>query len=61
MAKEGLQLIQRQNHDMDYSVSYDLGKTWKNTWKQTIANVSAELPILPSAAGITVFSIPKYG
>ncbi len=32
-----------------------------NNWNQQIANSSAEEPILPVSAGITVFSIPKYG
>ncbi|KAL5501074.1 hypothetical protein ACEPAH_9461 [Sanghuangporus vaninii] len=49
------------NHDMDYAISYDLGKTWKNNWNQTIANTSRQSPIDPTAAGITIFSIPKYG
>ncbi|THH08280.1 hypothetical protein EW145_g2816 [Phellinidium pouzarii] len=49
------------NHDMDYALSYDLGSTWYNNWNQTIANTTSQWPILPSAAGITVFSIPKYG
>ncbi|EJD00360.1 uncharacterized protein FOMMEDRAFT_159034 [Fomitiporia mediterranea MF3/22] len=49
------------NHDMDYALSYDLGKTWQNNWNQTIANLSEKWPIYPSAAGITIFSIPKYG
>ncbi|KAH8109066.1 hypothetical protein DFH11DRAFT_1516044 [Phellopilus nigrolimitatus] len=49
------------NHDMDYALSYDLGRTWQNNWNQTVANMSAQWPILPSTAGITVFSIPKYG
>lgn len=46
---------------MDFATSPDLGRTWLNTWGQTIANTTAERPILPGSAGITVFSIPKYG
>ncbi|KAI0051294.1 hypothetical protein FA95DRAFT_1534756 [Auriscalpium vulgare] len=49
------------NHDMDFASSPDLGRTWLNTWGQQIANVTAGSPVLPSSAGITVFSIPKYG
>ncbi|KAI5121544.1 hypothetical protein M0805_002603 [Coniferiporia weirii] len=49
------------NHDMDYALSYDLGKTWHNNWNQTIGNTTAQWPIVPAAAGITVFGIPKYG
>ncbi|KAL5514016.1 hypothetical protein ACEPAG_2777 [Sanghuangporus baumii] len=49
------------NHDMDYAISYDLGRTWRNNWNQTIANLSEQSPIDPTAAGITIFSIPKYG
>ncbi|KAL5480449.1 hypothetical protein ACEPAI_1719 [Sanghuangporus weigelae] len=49
------------NHDMDYAISYDLGRTWRNNWNQTIANMSEQSPIDPTAAGITIFSIPKYG
>lgn len=50
-----------------YAQSPDLGRTWFNTWGQPIANLSAELslddqtPIFPTSAGVTVFSIPKYG
>ncbi|PSR74487.1 hypothetical protein PHLCEN_2v9784 [Hermanssonia centrifuga] len=50
-----------ENHDMDYAYSHNLGETWMNNWNQQIANSSAEEPILPVSAGITVFSIPKYG
>lgn len=50
-----------QNHDMDYAFSPDLGVTWLNTWGQQIADTRAEEPIVPVSAGITVFSIPKYG
>ncbi|KAI0337868.1 hypothetical protein BDW22DRAFT_1339134 [Trametopsis cervina] len=49
------------NHDMDYAYSADLGYTWFNNWNQRIANTSAGEPILPVSAGITIFSIPKYG
>ncbi|ETW76405.1 lignin expressed protein lep1 [Heterobasidion irregulare TC 32-1] len=49
------------NHDMDFATSPDLGRTWLNTWGQPIANTTAGRPILPGSAGITVFSIPKYG
>ncbi|KAJ3554747.1 hypothetical protein NM688_g2946 [Phlebia brevispora] len=49
------------NHDMDYAFSRDLGMTWQNTWGQSIANTTAQIPIVPVSAGITVFSIPKYG
>lgn len=50
-----------QNHDMDYSFSPDLGSTWLNNWNQTIANMTAQEPIVPASAGITIFGIPKYG
>lgn len=46
---------------MDFAYSPDLGVTWLNNWGQQIANTTAEEPILPVSAGITVFSIPKYG
>ncbi|EIM80651.1 uncharacterized protein STEHIDRAFT_115529 [Stereum hirsutum FP-91666 SS1] len=55
------------NHDLMYAQSPDLGRTWFNTWGQPVANLSADLsldnqtPILPTSAGVTVFSIPKYG
>jgi len=49
------------NHDMDFAYSTDLGTTWKNNWGQNIANMTANQPILPNSAGITIFSIPKYG
>ncbi|EMD35763.1 hypothetical protein CERSUDRAFT_115715, partial [Gelatoporia subvermispora B] len=49
------------NHDMDFAFSSDMGDTWTNNWNQNIANCSAEKPILPVSAGITIFSIPKYG
>ncbi|TCD70367.1 hypothetical protein EIP91_003719 [Steccherinum ochraceum] len=49
------------NHDMDYAYSPDLGVTWQNNWGQHVANTSAGEPILPVSAGITIFSIPKYG
>ncbi|KDQ57950.1 hypothetical protein JAAARDRAFT_34765 [Jaapia argillacea MUCL 33604] len=51
------------NHDVDYASSPDLGQTWYNTWGQLISNTSlaAQAPILPTSAGITVLSIPKYG
>lgn len=50
-----------------FAQSPDLGRTWFNNWGQPIANLSAELSsddqtsIFPTSAGITVFSIPKYG
>lgn len=50
-----------QNHDMDYAFSRDLGATWLNNWNQEIANMAAQEPIVPVSAGITIFSIPKYG
>ena len=50
-----------QNHDMDFAFSTDLGETWLNNWNQTVANLTAQQPILPISAGITIFSIPKYG
>lgn len=50
-----------QNHDMDYAFSPNLGEVWQNNWKQPIANTSAQEPIVPVSAGITIFSIPKYG
>ena len=46
---------------MDYAYSRDLGVVWTNTWGQQIANTTAQEPILPNSAGITIFSIPKYG
>ncbi|KAI0631533.1 hypothetical protein C8Q77DRAFT_1127375 [Trametes polyzona] len=49
------------NHDMDFAYSIDLGKTWLNNWNQTIANLTTQQPIVPVSAGITIFSIPKYG
>ena len=50
-----------QNHDMDFAFSTDLGETWLNNWNQTIANMSAQEPIVPASAGIVIFGIPKYG
>ncbi|KAI0070434.1 hypothetical protein K474DRAFT_1608722 [Panus rudis PR-1116 ss-1] len=49
------------NHDLDYAYSSDLGETWQNNWGQQIANPNTEQPIVPVSAGITIFSIPKYG
>ncbi|CDO73884.1 hypothetical protein BN946_scf185016.g41 [Trametes cinnabarina] len=49
------------NHDMDFAYSTDVGTTWLNNWSQTIANMTSEKPIVPVSAGITIFSIPKYG
>ncbi|KAI0312367.1 hypothetical protein OF83DRAFT_1146529 [Amylostereum chailletii] len=49
------------NHDMDFAMSPDVGRTWVNTWGQLVANTTQESPILPVSAGITVFGIPKYG
>ncbi|GJJ14379.1 hypothetical protein Clacol_008643 [Clathrus columnatus] len=49
------------NHDMDFGYSSDLGTTWKNTWGQTIGDLTTQSPILPNSPGITIFSIPKYG
>lgn len=49
------------NHDLVYAYSPDRGRTWRNNWGQTIARVAESEPIVPTAAGITVFSIPKYG
>ncbi|KIJ67199.1 hypothetical protein HYDPIDRAFT_127044 [Hydnomerulius pinastri MD-312] len=49
------------NHDMDFAYSTDMGFTWRNNWGQPICNTTADEPILPNSAGITVFSIPKYG
>ncbi|EKM51248.1 uncharacterized protein PHACADRAFT_213112 [Phanerochaete carnosa HHB-10118-sp] len=49
------------NHDMDYAFSHDLGTIWLNNWGQQIANTTAEEPVVPISAGITIFSIPKYG
>ncbi|KAH8105273.1 hypothetical protein BXZ70DRAFT_887078 [Cristinia sonorae] len=49
------------NHDMDYAFSPDLGVTWQNNWGQHIANTSNDEPIRPVSAGITIFSIPKFG
>ncbi|KAI0364621.1 hypothetical protein BV20DRAFT_974177 [Pilatotrama ljubarskyi] len=49
------------NHDMDFAFSTDLGTTWLNNWNQTIANMTAQEPIVPVSAGITIFGIPKYG
>jgi len=47
------------NHDLVYAYSTDHGFTWHNNWGQQIANTSAQQPILPESAGVTVFSIPK--
>ncbi|KAI0327452.1 hypothetical protein GY45DRAFT_1256975 [Cubamyces sp. BRFM 1775] len=49
------------NHDMDFAFSTDLGETWLNNWNQTVANMTTQQPIVPVSAGITIFSIPKYG
>ncbi|KAI0065217.1 hypothetical protein BV25DRAFT_1880942 [Artomyces pyxidatus] len=49
------------NHDMDFSSSPDVGRTWVNNWGQTIARIAENSPIVPASAGITIFSIPKYG
>ncbi|KAI0821726.1 hypothetical protein BC628DRAFT_1422357 [Trametes gibbosa] len=49
------------NHDMNFAFSTDLGTTWLNNWNQTIANLTAQQPIVPVSAGITIFGIPKYG
>lgn len=46
---------------MNFAFSTDLGETWLNNWNQTIANMTAQLPIVPVSAGITIFGIPKYG
>lgn len=46
---------------MDFAYSDDLGTTWYNNWNQAIANLSSQEPVLPVSAGITIFSIPKYG
>ena len=53
--------IHFQNHDLAFAISRDLGRTWQNNWEQHISNLAEDAPILPTAAGITVFSIPKYG
>ena len=50
-----------QNHDLNFAFSPDLGETWQNNWNQTVANMSAEQPIVPVSAGIVIFGIPKYG
>lgn len=50
-----------QNHDLNFAYSTDLGGSWFNNWNQTIANLSAQEPILPSSAGVVIFAIPKYG
>lgn len=50
-----------------FAQSPDLGRTWFNTWGQPVADLAADLsldeqtPIFPTSAGVTVFSIPKYG
>ncbi|KAF8063369.1 hypothetical protein FPV67DRAFT_1506236 [Lyophyllum atratum] len=49
------------NHDLDYSFSPDLGYTWMNNWQQSVGNPAQEIPIQPISAGITIFSIPKFG
>ncbi|KAH9933964.1 uncharacterized protein BXZ73DRAFT_46129 [Epithele typhae] len=49
------------NHDLNFAYSEDLGETWLNNWKQTIANMSVQEPIKPVSAGIVMFGIPKYG
>lgn len=46
---------------MDYAFSRDLGVTWMNNWGQQIANTRKQEAIVPVSAGITIFSIPKYG
>ena len=46
---------------MDYAISSDIGQTWRNNWQQTISNMSSGEPIVPNSAGITIFSVPKYG
>ena len=50
-----------QNHDLNFAFSPDLGETWENNWNQTVANMTAEEPIVPVSAGIVIFGIPKYG
>lgn len=47
------------NHNLVYAYSADRGRTWKNNWGQAVARDGES--IVPSAAGVTVFSIPKYG
>ncbi|KAI0028407.1 hypothetical protein K488DRAFT_80693 [Vararia minispora EC-137] len=49
------------NHDLDFALSPNFGRTWLNTWGQPIANIPDGIPISPNSAGITIFSIPKYG
>ncbi|RPD58194.1 hypothetical protein L227DRAFT_577242 [Lentinus tigrinus ALCF2SS1-6] len=49
------------NHDLNFAYSTDLGETWLNNWEQTIANMTAQEPIVPASAGIVIFGIPKYG
>ncbi|TFY81680.1 hypothetical protein EWM64_g2333, partial [Hericium alpestre] len=49
------------NHDMDFAYSSDLGRTWRNNWGQKVADLSEQSPIIPVSAGITMFSISKYG
>jgi hypothetical protein len=42
------------NHDFYYALSEDDGKTWKNAAGQTVSK-----PILPTTAGIKVYTIPQ--
>ncbi|KAM5540076.1 hypothetical protein V8D89_006216 [Ganoderma adspersum] len=49
------------NHDLNFAFSTNLGETWQNNWNQSIANMTAQQPIVPVSAGIVIFGIPKYG
>lgn len=54
-------MLFRKNHDMHFAYSPDLGISWLNNGQQQISNTTAQQPIVPVSAGITIFSIPKYG
>ncbi|KAF5375870.1 hypothetical protein D9615_008247 [Tricholomella constricta] len=48
------------NHDLAYAFSPDISYTWMNNWQQIVGDLGQDVPIVPSSAGITIFSIPKY-
>ncbi|KFX94393.1 hypothetical protein V490_04370 [Pseudogymnoascus sp. VKM F-3557] len=47
------------NHDLWYSYSDDLGRSWKNDSGQTVARLDKGESVRPDSDGIKVFSIPK--
>jgi Neuraminidase (sialidase) len=47
------------NHDLWYSYSDDLGRSWKNNSGQTIAKLDKGESVRPNNDGIKVFEIPK--